>query len=506
MPSHSTNPFEDDEEFDQEEHLDLFPPPGRARNLPPPPPPKASTLRSPPRGSRRGTNPFDDPSPIVPSPARQPTSPFQSAAAPSIQTRTVPIFASRSVEWPIPSTLTHTLHAKLWIASQKIHGSDASSGIATRNAEGEECFYALGDAAPGNLNANQNTGHKRASAPDGGSGSYSMSGLWKTLLPSAGNASDKTPAWDTLEESALEALTGDKKDRIIRSPNPRCVACSNGWIVSVMECEPAPVPNLTISTEAQPTTKPAVLRLVSRWNVLRGEAPNIEDVLLPLPSPVAPKPPLTENQEPLQSALDGIFIDPTGHHVVISARNGELYHLHSSSRIVRRLKGFGPLFAPQPVAGTEGPLVANLHRNEFVTAIAWDHERGTEGSTKRILLGTSQGRIYQYGIAIKGNEGRAGPAAGSTPSPMDDTLAKRAPVDSKPPATTANVKTPTNSKASTKEGAAWASAPVGGGPVCIMDLNTLSNDDEVSSLAHEMTLGAVTGLHFERLVGGRLVS
>jgi hypothetical protein len=36
--------------------------------------------------------------------------------------------------------------------------------------------------------------------------------------------------------------------------------------------------------------------------------------------------------------------------------------------------------------------------NTYITAVAWDKERGTEGSTKIILLGTSNGEIYEYGL------------------------------------------------------------------------------------------------------------
>lgn len=36
-----------------------------------------------------------------------------------------------------------------------------------------------------------------------------------------------------------------------------------------------------------------------------------------------------------------VFIDPTGSHTLMSGANGDLFYSHCSSKIIRKLKGFG---------------------------------------------------------------------------------------------------------------------------------------------------------------------
>ena len=139
-----------------------------------------------------------------------------------------------------------------------------------------------------------------------------------------------------------------------------------------------------------------------------------------------------------------VFVDPTGSHTIISATNGETYYVHNSSnvnpnnlsshhhhhhhnhaaqqqnnivpKIATKLLGFG-MDPAHPLTGVSASSTAfrskamnanesNHHHNtiqigitpnSYITAVAWDKERGTEGSTKLILLGTSRGEIYEYG-------------------------------------------------------------------------------------------------------------
>ncbi|KAL7537508.1 hypothetical protein ACHAXR_008540 [Thalassiosira sp. AJA248-18] len=111
------------------------------------------------------------------------------------------------------------------------------------------------------------------------------------------------------------------------------------------------------------------------------------------------------------------FVDPTGCHVLLSSKNGEAYYLHSTSKKVRKLAGFGPnvdgTFSGYRAGMSLGDVVSGNNGNvsggggetvvqtgltpgSYVTAVGWDRDRGTEGSTKRILLGTSNGELYEY--------------------------------------------------------------------------------------------------------------
>jgi hypothetical protein len=114
--------------------------------------------------------------------------------------------------------------------------------------------------------------------------------------------------------------------------------------------------------------------------------------------------------------IEHAFADPTGSHVLLSAQNGEAYYLHSSQKVPVRLPGFGDT-APgggsalaslthtgvsASAAALEGRPAASVQQGlsprSRVTSVAWDKERGTEGSTKKILLGTSLGEIYEHSL------------------------------------------------------------------------------------------------------------
>jgi hypothetical protein len=221
---------------------------------------------------------------------------------------------------------------------------------------------------------------------------YGIAGLMSRVLNTSGNSQN---ADDMMDDEA-----GATGARPLRPPRPRCVAASNGWIVAALECG-------------------SLLRLISRWNVRRGTSAS-SDPWIALPG--------------AGGDIVHVFVDPTACHTLLSANNGEAYYLHSSSRAVQKLSGFGP-------NDTTG-----LARGSYVTAVAWDKEKGTEGSSKSILLGTNLGELYEYTLI--------GP--GATKTENDITT-----------------------------------------PLLLHTLHTtLSEIDEIA---------AVTGLHFERIASGMLI-
>ena len=147
------------------------------------------------------------------------------------------------------------------------------------------------------------------------------------------------------------------------------------------------------------------------------------------------------NNDPNFGRIMHTFIDPTGCHVLLSARNGEAYYVHSTSKSVQKLSGFGPSadgsysdFTPgltlgetstssSAAAGSGGDdkvLQTGLTPGSYVTAVGWDSDRGTEGSTKRILLGTSFGELYEYALlspnaTASTGGGKAKPSSSSSP-------------------------------------------------------------------------------------------
>jgi len=48
--------------------------------------------------------------------------------------------------------------------------------------------------------------------------------------------------------------------------------------------------------------------------------------------------------------------------------------------------------------GDDKVVQTGLTPGSYVTAVGWDSDRGTEGSTKRILIGTSFGELYEYAL------------------------------------------------------------------------------------------------------------
>jgi hypothetical protein len=214
-------------------------------------------------------------------------------------------------------------------------------------------------------------------------------------------------------------------------PQARCVAAANGWIVAVVECGPPPnaiampppAPTSSASSSSHvagvgggvpgagggaivqqhPSWKLGLvalippLRLVSRWNVRRGTTLGSDgNHLVPLPPPVRATADADATaggggvvgsaNDPNFGRVAHAFVDPTGCHVLISARNGEAYYLHSTSKAATKLGGFGPgadgsyagsragaTLAEATGGGGEATAVqTGLTPGSYVTAVGWD--------------------------------------------------------------------------------------------------------------------------------------
>lgn len=286
-----------------------------------------------------------------------------------------PIWAARHVEWPIPSALSLQNYNRLAKASKQ---AGHQLGIAKNSSAG--AASAQGDTKSGQAAATSEDGRS-----DGGdSNYYGLSGFMSRVLNTSA-VSEKSD-----DETGVADAQGGSS-RPIRPPRPGCVAAANGWIVAALECTGQPP-----------------LRLVSRWNVRRG---GMADQWMALPPPVQGN-----------GRIAHVFVDPTASHTFLSAVNGEAYYLHSSQRQVIKLAGFGrnadgSLLMKDALTGISATFVAGrrdevlqstiqsgLSTGSYVTAVAWDKERGTEGSSKRILLGTSNGEIYEYSLISPNSE------------------------------------------------------------------------------------------------------
>mmetsp|Transcript_24599 Transcript_24599/g.60341 ORF Transcript_24599/g.60341 Transcript_24599/m.60341 type:complete len:1218 (-) Transcript_24599:3767-7420(-) len=286
------------------------------------------------------TNPFDDRRPSRSRPSRPRLRTTDNDAEPAI-------WAARHVEWPIPTALSLSNYQKLQRASKQAGSQMGIDETAQETAGTEE---------------------EKAEA------SYFSGFMSRVLNPTNADEDEK-------EEEPISSPSGS---RPLRSPRPRCVATANSWMVAALECQ---------------VTGGPPLRLVSRWNVRRMGG---VDQWMALPPPV--------------SGGDGrvlhVFVDPTGCHTLISAKNGEAYYHHSSLKVIQKLAGFGRNADGGWSKDMTGVTASSqAHRKSssvnvqsgmsvgsYVTAVAWDRERGTEGSTKKILLGTNTGEIYEYAL------------------------------------------------------------------------------------------------------------
>lgn len=287
------------------------------------------------------------------------------------------IWAARNVEWPIPASLSLSNYQKLLRASKQ---AGSQLGIASSALDAVDL-------------------HKDGDGGDAGADSqtyYGLSGFMSRVLNTSGTTSEKVDDDMLMLDSDVSGGDNKRGSKPLRPPRNGCVATANGWIVAALECP-------------SPTTGALPLRLVSRWNVRRGSS---ADQWTALPPPVGG-----------DGRIMHVFVDPTGCHTLLSARNGEAYYLHSSSRVTQKLLGFGKNpdgSLPKELTGVAATSVVRsssdsahvasiiqegLTVGSYVTAVAWDRERGTEGSTKRIILGTSIGELYEYSLVSPTSEG-----------------------------------------------------------------------------------------------------
>lgn len=78
-----------------------------------------------------------------------------------------------------------------------------------------------------------------------------------------------------------------------------------------------------------------------------------------------------------RGAIHKVFIDHTGHHIIVSMVDGENYYVHNSAKKLFFLKNMN---------------------NEVVNTVLWDTIDGTPNFTKNILLGTTSGRIFETAL------------------------------------------------------------------------------------------------------------
>jgi len=277
-------------------------------------------------------------------------------------------------------------------------------------------------------------------------------------------------------------------------PRNHCVSSANGWVIASLESAPTTQTPSHSSTSSHPPPSANVppLRLISRWNVRRSNNSNnsstnnnnMRENLIALP------PPLFDRDH---AKICHVFCDPTGYHTIFSSMNGEAYYLHANKRYATKLVGFGMSRDGATGSGSSGgdwntafqpgisameassisdnskaTIQLGLTPGSYITSVGWDKKRGTEGSTKKILLGTSFGEIYEYSLVNRNNNDDMN---------MDETATG-----------------PINARDK-------SNIFLTGGdnlPMLLVRLNSLGSD-------RNSTSGAVTGLFFERLNVGNQV-
>ena len=385
------------------------------------------------------------------------------------------------------------------------------------------------------------------------SGYAGLSGIMGRVL----GASSQTASTSGGGAGTLASLTNDIEDedinipvtRQVLPPKQKCVASANGWIVAVVECCPPPsssssshhtqqqqqqyanrgTPGGSSNTNTPLVAKNGMpltslippLRLISRWNVRRNTtAMGTEgNQLVPLPPPVRPNATTdsanSNYNDPNFGQIVHTFVDPTGCHVLLSAKNGEAYYLHSTSKKVRKLSGFGPNpdgtytvgFNPgvaiKDAIGTSGmdamsKVQTGLTPGSYVTAVGWDRDRGTEGSTKRIILGTSIGELYEYALvspnaSSKASGGGGGASSSSSSGAADESKSKLSAFDAR----------------AGELGIETDEEPIES-PVLLRRLNPMASSSPSSGggrVSNAMMVdvgssGAVGGILFQRMIGG----
>ncbi len=314
------------------------------------------------------------------------------------------IWTSRHVEMPIPSSISLTNYQKLYKASRD---AGAQLGIV------EETNPQSLAVNPEDAEVNPTT--TAAGSTAGAQESSYFSGFMSRVLNNNTNANETTNKDNPENDPILAGSSGSF--RPLRPPRTACVATANSWMVAALEC-PDVVGGST-------------LRLVTKWNVRRMSSGGVQDQWMALPPPVAGG----------DGKIMHVFCDPTGTHTLLSARNGEAYYHHSSQKEFVKLNGFGKnadgcwpskdklngISASSQVnqsGSTKSskkfalPIQQGLSAGSYVTAVAWDREKGTEGTSRKFLLGTSAGEIYEY-MLVSPNE-QATPTNASSSSVKDD--------------------------------------------------------------------------------------
>ncbi|KAK1748383.1 vacuolar protein sorting-associated protein 18 [Skeletonema marinoi] len=189
------------------------------------------------------------------------------------------------------------------------------------------------------------------------------------------------------------------------------------------------------------------LRLISRWNVRRNTtAMGTEgNQLVPLPPPVRPN--------ATTDSANSNYNDPNFGQIVHTLWIQRDVMSSYPPRTVRKLSGFGPNpdgtytvgFNPgvaiKDAIGTSGmdamsKVQTGLTPGSYVTAVGWDRDRGTEGSTKRIILGTSIGELYEYALvspnaSSKSSGGGGGASSSSSSGAADESKSKLSAFDAR---------------------------------------------------------------------------
>jgi hypothetical protein len=265
--------------------------------------------------------------------------------------------------------------------------------------------------------------------------------------------------------------------------------------------------------------------MMDQWMVVPAPLPQLR--LSSSPTPVQRH--YQRNQvDSFYGRIVHVFVDPTGSHTLLSSSNGELYYAHYSSmihpsvltssssqsqqaqqanlpKVATKLKGFG--LDPQQIpsycnisgvsasstafrsksmnstnTSTVQQIQLGLTPHSYITAVAWDKERGTEGSTKIILFGTNIGEIYEYGLTI--NHTTSSGAGANTTNPNYNS---------------SNTNTNNNSTNFAYDDTA---STIPKQPVLLHAL--VPNDPNGNADGSEIG-AAVTGLYFERLRTGLMV-
>ena len=344
------------------------------------------------------------------------------------------IWTARHVEMPIPNSMSLSNYQKLYKASRDAgallgivedtnNNAQSSAGAATASGSGrdDENNKDVGSGGPSNT-AESNSGAAESS--------YFSGFMSRVLNPTNAGESNTNKG----DDDPILSASGSSM-RPLRPPRTGCVATANSWMVAALEC-PGNVASLSNAgadssssgKNASNSSGSSTLRLITKWNVRRMSG-GVQDQWMALPPPVAGG----------DGRIMHVFVDPTGTHTLLSARNGEAYYHHSSVREFQKLNGFGrnadgnypskeklngiSASSQQQVNHGSGsssksnkfslPIQMGLSAGSYVTAVAWDREKGTEGTSRKILLGTSAGEIYEY-MLVSPNEMAAATTAGTT--------------------------------------------------------------------------------------------